>query len=134
MRHRKKLTETMNDTPPITDAAVPSQKRIRWRLVFAICLGALGALFLVVLLVTIPIAILTMWRSTNEYGLDVMLKWMREEDRMDDFLVLPFLILQSIGLLFWAYGLWKNRRRFTWTGFLLVVICGIAVPQIEKWF
>jgi len=124
----------MNDDRSSTTASASNPRNVRWRSIFALCLGLLGGLFFVVYLLLMPIAAWTLWGIVNKYGWDITLRWMREEDRLDDFLVIPVAFLSSIGLLLWAYGLWKRRRRLTWGGFLLVVICSLALPLIEKWF
>lgn len=124
----------MNDDLQSTTTTASNPRNVRWRSIFALCLGLLGGLFFVVYLLLMPIAAWTLWDIVKKYGWHITLRWMREEDRLDDFLVLPVAFLSSIGLLLWAYGLWKCRRNLTWGGFLLVVICSLALPLIEKWF
>ena len=124
----------MSDDRLSTDATTSNPRNVRWRSIFALCLGLLGGLFTIVYLLLMPYAAWTLWGIVNKYGWDVTLRWMREEDRFDDFLNLPVGFLFSIGLLAWAYGLCKRRRRLTWGGFLLFVICGALQSFIEKWF
>lgn len=124
----------MSDDRLSTDATTSNPRNVRWRSIIALCLGLLGGLFAIVYLLVIPYAAWTLWENGNKYGWNLTLRWMREEDRFDDFLNLPVGFLFSIGLLVWAYGLWKCRRRLTWGGFLLFVICGMLQSLIEKWF
>ena len=123
----------MNDDRPSTTATALNPRNVRWRSIFALCLGLLGSLFFFVELVLMPIAAWTLYGIVNMYGWDITLRWMREEDRLDEFLVQPVIFLLSVGLLVWAYGLWKRQRHLMWSGFLLFVICAMLQSLIERW-
>ena len=112
---------------------VPTQKRIRWRMIFAICLASLGGLFLLGLVVATPLAAWILARAFKNHGWEFMLAWLREEHRFVGFVMLPVEWIATIGLLLWSFGLWKYRKTLTWAGFLLFLISGIVQSAVIVW-